>query len=169
MNEHRIGIIMNGVTGRMGTNQHLVRSILAIREQGGVVCGDTRIIPQLVLTGRNENKLQNLAEQYGVEDYTTNLDAVLSNDAYPIFFDASGTPYRVGFLERAIAAGKHVYCEKPTANDYGEALAIAEKAERAGVKNGSVQDKLFTGSHNVRARDLDNYIWRIRRGFQRVL
>ena len=33
---HQIGIIMNGVTGRMGTNQHLMRSIVAIREQGGV-------------------------------------------------------------------------------------------------------------------------------------
>lgn len=100
MNEHRIGIIMNGVTGRMGTNQHLVRSILAIREQGGVVCGDKRIIPELVLTGRNETKLQNLAERYGVENYTTDLDAVLANETYPIFFDASGTPYRVG-LPRA--------------------------------------------------------------------
>ncbi|MBB81893.1 MAG: oxidoreductase [Roseibacillus sp.] len=143
MNEHRIGIIMNGVTGRMGTNQHLVRSILAIREQGGVVCGDKRIIPDVVLTGRNETKLQSLAERHGVENYTTDLDAVLANEAYPVFFDASGTPYRVGFLERAIEAGKHIYCEKPTASDYGEALAIAEKAEQAGVKNGSVQDKLW--------------------------
>ena len=134
---------MNGVTGRMGTNQHLVRSILAIREQGGVVCGDKRIIPELVLTGRNEAKLQSLAERYGVDNYTTDLDTVLSNETYSIFFDASGTPYRVSFLERAIEAGKHIYCEKPTANDYGEALAIAEKAERAGVKNGSVQDKLW--------------------------
>ena len=132
MNEHRIGIIMNGVTGRMGTNQHLVRSVLAIREQGGVVCGNKRIIPDVVLTGRNKTKLQNLAERHGVENYTTDLDAVLVDEAYPLFFDASGTPFRVGFLERAIEAGKHIYCEKPTANAYGEALAIAEKAEKAG-------------------------------------
>ena len=108
MSEHRIGIIMNGVTGRMGTNQHLLRSILAIREQGGVRCGDRMIIPEPVLTGRNEEKLRVLAERCGVENYTTDLDSVLADDAYPVFFDASGTPYRVGFLERAIAAGKDI-------------------------------------------------------------
>lgn len=140
----RIGIIMNGVTGRMGTNQHLVRSVLAIREQGGVILEDGRtLMPDPVLTGRNEEKLKALAEKYGVEKYSTDLDAVLADDSYSIFFDASGTPYRVGFLERAIAAGKHLYCEKPTAVDPAEAYRIAEVAEAAGVKNGTVQDKLW--------------------------
>ena len=140
----QIGIIMNGVTGRMGTNQHLVRSILAIREQGGVKLSDgTTLMPDPVLTGRNEAKLKALAEKYGVEKYTTDLDAVLADEAYSVFFDASGTPYRVGFLERAIAAGKHIYCEKPTAVDPVEAYRIAEVAEAAGVKNGTVQDKLW--------------------------
>lgn len=134
---------MNGVTGRMGTNQHLVRSILAIREQGGVECGDLRLLPDPILTGRNEDKLRALAEAHGVEKFSTDLDAVLADDSYEIFFDASGTPCRVPFLERAIAAGKHVYCEKPTATGYTDALAIAEKAEAAGVKNGTVQDKLW--------------------------
>jgi len=143
MSEHRIGIILNGVTGRMGTNQHLVRSILAIRKQGGVPCGDLVIMPEIVLTGRNEAKLRILAERHGVENYTTDLDAVLADDSYQVFFDASGTPYRVPFLERAISAGKDIYCEKPTATSYGAALAIAEKAEAAGVKNGTVQDKLW--------------------------
>jgi len=143
MSEHRIGIIMNGVTGRMGTNQHLVRSILAIREQGGVQCGERRIIPEPILTGRNEEKLRALAKSHGVEHYTTDLDSVLADDSCPVFFDASGTPYRIGFLERAIAAGKNIYCEKPTATSYDAALAIAEKAEAAGVKNGTVQDKLW--------------------------
>ncbi len=143
MSEHRIGIILNGVTGRMGTNQHLVRSILAIRKQGGVPCGDLVIMPEIVLTGRNEAKLRILAETHGVENYTTDLDAVLADDSYQVFFDASGTPYRVPFLERAISAGKDIYCEKPTATSYGAALAIAEKAEAAGVKNGTVQDKLW--------------------------
>ncbi len=143
-NMERIGIIMNGVTGRMGTNQHLVRSILAIREQGGVRLKDgTCLMPDPILTGRNEEKLKALAEKYAVEKYSTDLDAVLADDSYPVFFDASGTPYRVGFLERAIAAGKHIYCEKPTAVDPAEAYRIAEVAEEAGVKNGTVQDKLW--------------------------
>ncbi len=143
MSEHRIGIIMNGVTGRMGTNQHLIRSILAIREQGGVQCGERRIIPEPILTGRSEEKLRALAKSHGVERYTTDLESVLKDDSCPVFFDASGTPYRIGFLERAIAAGKNIYCEKPTATSYDAALAIAEKAEAAGVKNGTVQDKLW--------------------------
>ncbi|MGB0144562.1 MAG: Gfo/Idh/MocA family protein, partial [Akkermansiaceae bacterium] len=135
---------MNGVTGRMGTNQHLVRSVLAIREQGGVKLADgTILMPDPILTGRNEEKLKALAEKYGVEKYSTDLDAVLADDSHSIFFDASGTPYRVGFLERAIAAGKHVYCEKPTAVDPAKAYSIAEVAEAAGVKNGTVQDKLW--------------------------
>jgi predicted dehydrogenase len=143
-NIERIGVIMNGVTGRMGTNQHLARSILAIREQGGVELGDgVRLMPEPILTGRNEEKLKALAIDYGVEKYSTNLDAVLADDSYSIFFDASGTPYRIGFLERAIAAGKHIYCEKPTAVDPSEAFRIAEIAETAGVKNGTVQDKLW--------------------------
>jgi predicted dehydrogenase len=143
-NIERIGVIMNGVTGRMGTNQHLARSILAIREQGGVELGDgVRLMPEPILTGRNEEKLKALAIEYGVEKYSTDLDAVLADDAYSIFFDASGTPYRIGFLERAIAAGKHIYCEKPTAVDPSEAFRIAEIAEAAGVKNGTVQDKLW--------------------------
>ena len=143
-NIERIGVIMNGVTGRMGTNQHLARSILAIREQGGVELGDgIRLMPEPILTGRNEEKLKALAIEYGVEKYSTDLDAVLADDSYSIFFDASGTPYRIGFLERAIAAGKHIYCEKPTAVDPSEAFRIAEIAEAAGVKNGTVQDKLW--------------------------
>ena len=138
-----IGIILNGVTGRMGTNQHLVRSILAIREQGGVDCGEFLLMPDPILTGRNAEKLQALAEKHGVARTSTNLDAELADPNNEIFFDASGTPYRIGFLERAIAAGKHIYCEKPIATDYAAALAIAEKAEAAGLKNGTVQDKLW--------------------------
>ena len=144
MSTETIGIIMNGVTGRMGTNQHLVRSILAIREQGGVTLEDgTILMPDPILTGRNEEKLKALAEKHGVEKYTTDLDSVLADDYYQIFFDASGTPYRIGFLEKAIAAGKHIYCEKPTAVLSSEAYRIAEVAEAAGVKNGTVQDKLW--------------------------
>jgi predicted dehydrogenase len=143
MGMRKIGIILNGVTGRMGTNQHLVRSILAIREQGGVECGGERIMPVPVLTGRNEDKLRELADRYGVEKHSTDLDAQLADPQNQIFFDASGTPHRVPFLERAIAAGKHVYCEKPTAVSAADARRIAAMAEHAGVKNGTVQDKLW--------------------------
>lgn len=138
-----IGIILNGVTGRMGTNQHLVRSILAIRQQGGLRIGDETYMPEPILTGRNEYKLAELARKHGVEKYTTDLDSVLADPFYQIFFDASGTPYRIGFLEKAIAAGKHIYCEKPTSDLASEAFRIAEVAEKAGVKNGTVQDKLW--------------------------
>ena len=144
MSTKTIGIILNGVTGRMGTNQHLARSILAIREQGGVELTDgTQLLPVPILTGRNEGKLRALAERYGVENYSTDLDAVLGDGFYEIFFDASGTPYRVAFLEKAIAAGKHVYCEKPIATSFSDSLMVAELAEAAGVKNGTVQDKLW--------------------------
>jgi len=143
-NMKRIGIILNGVTGRMGTNQHLVRSILAIREQGGVDLPDgSKLMPDPILTGRNEEKLKALAKEHGVENYSTDLDAVLADPAYSIFFDASGTPYRVGFLEKAIAAGKHIYCEKPIATSYADSLKVADLAEAAGLKNGTVQDKLW--------------------------
>jgi predicted dehydrogenase len=117
--------------------------VLAIQKQGGVVHGDTVLMPDIILTGRNEDKLAALAQVHGVEKYSTDLDAVLADPGYSIFFDASGTPHRIPFLERAIAAGKHVYCEKPTATKAAEALGIAEKAEAAGVKNGTVQDKLW--------------------------
>ena len=140
----KIGIILNGVTGRMGTNKHLVRSILAIRDQGGVLLPDgSRLVPDPILTGRNANKLSDLAKKHGVERFSTDLDAALADPYNEIFFDASGTPHRIPFLERAIAAGKHVYCEKPTASVYSEAIRIAEIAEKAGVKNGTVQDKLW--------------------------
>ncbi|MFD2257620.1 Gfo/Idh/MocA family protein [Luteolibacter algae] len=140
----KIGIILNGVTGRMGTNQHLVRSILAIREQGGILLPDgSRLMPDPILTGRNANKIADLAKKHGVDRFTTDLDAALADPYNEIFFDASGTPYRIPFLERAIAAGKHVYCEKPTASSYEAALDLAKVAENAGVKNGTVQDKLW--------------------------
>lgn len=135
---------MNGVTGRMGTNQHLVRSILAIREQGGVVTasGD-RIVPEPVLVGRNADKLQRLAAAHGVERWTTDLDSALADDENKIYFDALATNLRVENTLKAIAAGKAVYCEKPTAASTAEAVRLAQAARDAGVKNGVVQDKLF--------------------------
>ncbi|MBO0789662.1 MAG: Gfo/Idh/MocA family oxidoreductase [Ktedonobacteraceae bacterium] len=139
-----IGIIMNGVTGRMGTNQHLVRSILAIREQGGLALpgGDT-LIPDPILLGRNEQKVRALAEKYHVERWSTNLQECLAAPENEIYFDAQSTTMRVEGVKAAIAAGKHVYCEKPTATNVEAALELAQLARRAGIKNGVVQDKLF--------------------------
>ena len=144
MAERSIGIVMNGVTGRMGTNQHLVRSILAIREQGGVLLPDgDRVWPEPILVGRNEEKLRALAERLGLERFTTDLDRALDDSAAEVYFDAQVTSERVAGVRKAIDAGKHVYCEKPTAESLPEALDLARRAAAAGVKNGVVQDKLY--------------------------
>ena len=139
-----IGIIMHGITGRMGYNQHLVRSILAIREQGGVLLANgDRLMPEPILVGRNAEKIEAIARKHGLSKTTTDLDSALADPSNTIFFDAGSTQMRVDLLERAIAAGKHVYCEKPISETLEEALSVAASAERRGVKNGVVQDKLF--------------------------
>jgi predicted dehydrogenase len=141
---HTVGIIMNGVTGRMGTNQHLERSVVAIRDQGGVkLGGDEIIMPEVILVGRNETKLKALSAKYGVKNYTTDLDAALSDPRYTVYFDALSTNLRVASVRRAIAAGKHIYAEKPTATSTADALAIYREAAAAGLKSGVVQDKLW--------------------------
>jgi len=140
----RLGIIMNGVTGRMGTNQHLVRSIVAIRKQGGVTLrnGD-RVMPDPILVGRNAGKLSALAEAHGLKRTSTDLDAALADPDDTIFFDAATTQARPTLLGKAIDAGKHIYCEKPVATNLEAAVAIVRKAKAAGIKHGVVQDKLF--------------------------
>lgn len=140
----RLGIILHGVTGRMGMNQHLVRSILAIRDQGGVVLmnGD-RVQVDPILVGRNAGKIEALATEYGVERWTTDTDAALANPDDTVFFDAATTQLRAGLLTKAMDAGKHVYCEKPTAETLEDALALARHAKARGVKNGVVHDKLY--------------------------
>jgi predicted dehydrogenase len=143
MDKH-IGIIMNGVTGRMGTNQHLIRSILAIRDQGGVPARNGElIVPDPILVGRNETKLARLAAAHGLERYTTDLGAALSDDSAQIYFDSAKTELRTAGVRKAIEAGKSIYCEKPTATNLDDAVALAKKARGAGVKNGVVQDKLW--------------------------
>jgi predicted dehydrogenase len=144
MAERRLGIIMNGVTGRMGMNQHLIRSIVAIRRQGGVPLPDgDRVMPDPILIGRNADKVRALAEAHGIARFGTDLDAALASADDTVFFDAATTQARPGLLQRAIGAGKHVYCEKPVATNLAEALDLARAAERAGVRHGVVQDKLF--------------------------
>ena len=141
---HTIGVIMNGVTGRMGTNQHLLRSIVAIREAGGVALPDGKTIyPEPILVGRNADKLRKLCERTGIDRMTTDLEEALDDDFYEIYFDAQITGRRHAAVKRAIAAGKHVYCEKPTGTTLEEALDLYHTAKAAGVKHGVVQDKLW--------------------------
>ena len=139
-----IGIIMNGVSGRMGYRQHLLRSILAIREQGGVLLSDgTRVQVEPMLVGRSEQKLRELAAKHDILHVSTSLDEALANPDFPIYADFLVTPARVAALTKAITAGKHVYTEKPTAESFADALELARLARAAGVKNGVVHDKLF--------------------------
>lgn len=141
---HTIGIVMNGVTGRMGTNQHLMRSIKAIIDQGGIMLSPQEIImPDPVLVGRNPVKLANLAAQSGIEKWTTDVEAALAEDHNIIYFDAQTTDRRVAAVKRAIELGKHVYCEKPTALSTEDAIDLYQRAEAAGIKHGVVQDKLW--------------------------
>jgi len=144
MKERRVGIIMNGVTGRMGLNQHLVRSILAIRKQGGVALGDgTVVMPDPILLGRNEGKLKAIAEAHNLTRWSTDLAQSLESPDDTIYFDAGTTGMREQNVLAAIAAGKHVYCEKPLSITMDSALKLAHAAEKAGMKHGVVQDKLF--------------------------
>ena len=144
MAEQRLGVIMNGVTGRMGTNQHLARSVMAIRREGGVLLADgTRVIPDPILVGRSAGKLRRLAAEHGVERWTTDLDEALRNPDDAVFFDAASTKLRPAVLKRAIAAGKHIYCEKPVATSLAQALGLCRAAKHAGVRHGVVQDKLW--------------------------
>ena len=144
MATQRLGIVMHGVTGRMGMNQHLIRSIVAIRAQGGVALrnGD-KVMPDPILIGRDAEKIEALARTHGIARFGTNLDAALADPADTVFFDAGTTQMRPQLLARALRAGNHVYCEKPIATTLAEALEIAQVAQASGLKHGAVQDKLF--------------------------
>jgi predicted dehydrogenase len=144
MKQHTLGIIMNGVTGRMGTNQHLLRSIAEIIKQGGVKVGDTEtIMPDPVLVGRNLNKLEKLAAVSGIKKVSTDLGSVLADPHNIIYFDAQTTGRRAEAVREAVKAGKHIYCEKPVAADAKTALDLYHLCKKAGVKHGVVQDKLW--------------------------
>jgi predicted dehydrogenase len=144
MATQRLGLIMHGVTGRMGMNQHLIRSIVAIRNQGGVALANgDRLMPDPVLIGRDAGKIEALAKAHGIARWGTNLDSAMADRADTVFFDAGTTQMRPTLLAQAIRAGKHVYCEKPIATNLSEALEVCRLAQQAGVKHGAVQDKLF--------------------------
>lgn len=138
-----LGIIMNGVTGRMGLNQHLRRSIYAILQEGGCKAGDEVVMPKPILVGRNAAKLETIANECGGLPWTTDLDSALSDPQYSIYFDAQTTDRRAGAVKSAIAAGKHIYCEKPTAGNFATALDLYKLAQAKNLKNGVVQDKLW--------------------------
>lgn len=144
MKQHTIGIIMNGVTGRMGTNQHLLRSIAEIIKQGGVKLSNGEVImPDPILIGRDESKLKRLCALTGINNMSTNLEDALNSSHYSIYFDAQTTGRRADAVKAAIKAGKHIYCEKPVAVSTESALELYELATKAGLKNGVVQDKLW--------------------------
>jgi predicted dehydrogenase len=144
MKRHTVGIVMNGVTGRMGMNQHLLRSIAAIIKQGGVPAGpEDLVVPEPLLVGRNAEKLAAVAKQAGLTRWTTDLDAALSDSSMSVYFDAQSTLRRAQSVGKAIEAGKNIYCEKPTGTSTAEALGLYEKARKKGVKHGVVQDKLW--------------------------
>lgn len=144
MSTHTVRILMNGVTGRMGYRQHLVRSILAIRDDGGIDLPDgDRLQVEPVLLGRNAEKLAALAQQHDIAEWTTDLTAALADDTAPIYFDAATTQARKSALLQAIAAGKDIYTEKPIAESVTDGVELADAAETAGVMTGVVHDKLY--------------------------
>ena len=141
MRERRVGIIMNGVTGRMGLNQHLIRSILAIRGQGGVALSDGSILmPDPILVGRNQDKIKAIADVHGLSRWSTDLAGCFDNPEDTIYFDAGSTGIREQNVLGAIAAGKHVYCEKPLSTSFQSAMKLATAADKASVKHGVVQE-----------------------------
>jgi predicted dehydrogenase len=156
MARRTIGIVVNGVTGRMGYRQHLVRSLLAIREQGGLPLPDgDRLWPEPVLVGRNGTKLAEIAQRHGLSEWTTDLGAALSRPDVEIYFDSQVTPQREKAVKAAIEAGKHIYTEKPTAETLAGAVELARLADAAGVRHGVVQDKLFLPGLRKLARLVD--------------
>ena len=143
MATQELGIILHGATGGICSFQHLRNSLMPIIKEGGLEVGVGRILPKLLLVGRNEERLAKLAAEHGGLDWTTDLGAALANPAYPVFFDAAATHMRVGVLERAIAAGKHIYTEKPVAPGVQEGMALLRAARAKDLKHGAVEDKLF--------------------------
>jgi predicted dehydrogenase len=155
--QHSIGIIMNGVSGRMGYRQHLLRSILAMREEGGALLSDgSRVQLEPMLVGRSLPKLKELAAKHAIEHYTDSLDDALANPDFPIYADFLVTTARVAAIRKAIAAGKHIYTEKPTAESFDDALDLARLATAAGVKNGVVHDKLYLPGFQKLRRLIDS-------------
>jgi predicted dehydrogenase len=142
MTKQTIGIIVHGATGRIGSTQHLANALVPIINEGGLPLGNDRLLPRLLLVGRDAERLAAVARAHNVADWSTDLNAALASREHAIFFDAAATGQRGATLERAIAAGKHVYCEKPLASTAAGALALMQKARERGLKHGVVEDKV---------------------------
>jgi len=138
-----IGIIVNGATGRIASTQHLANALLPLRTEGGLAIGDDRIVPRLLLCSRDEKRLAALAQGNGIDRWTTDLDAALSDPGYSVFFDAAATGQRVPTLTKAIAAGKYIYSEKPVALSVSEGMSLLTAARARNLKHGAVEDKIF--------------------------
>jgi predicted dehydrogenase len=149
-----IGIIVNGATGRICSTQHLKNSLIALREEGGLAVGDDRIVPRPMLVGRNAARLAEVARTYDIADWTTDLDTALADPAFPVFFDAAVTGQRLAVLTKAVAAGKHIYAEKPVAPSVAAGRALVAAAEARGLKHGAVEDKLYLPGFSKLARVL---------------
>src|SRR5262245_30015238 len=138
-----IGIVLHGATGRICSTQHLANALIPIRNEGGLPIGDDMLVPRLLLAGRNAERLAAVARTHAIADWTTDLDAALSDPTYAVFFDAAATHQRTGVLAKAIAAGKHIYSEKPVAPTVADGLALLEQARVRGLKHGAVEDKIY--------------------------
>lgn len=151
-----LGIILNGATGRICRTQHIRGALAQIRDEGGLPVGDDRIVPRLLLAGRNEARLANVGAEFGIEEWTTDLDTALADPGFPVFFDAAATHLRFDTLNRAIGAGKHIYTEKPIAPSVEQGLELMRKADAAGLRHGAVEDKLFLPGFRKLAHLMEN-------------
>jgi predicted dehydrogenase len=138
-----IGIIVNGATGRIGSTQHLANALVPIRREGGLAVGGDRIVPRLLLVGRDAGRLAQIAAAHGITEWSTDLDAALGDSSFTVFFDAAATHQRRETLDKAIAAGKHLYTEKPVALSAADGLALLGAARARGLKHGAVEDKQY--------------------------
>ncbi|MBV8826298.1 MAG: Gfo/Idh/MocA family oxidoreductase [Bradyrhizobiaceae bacterium] len=143
MPTHTLGIIVNGATGRICSTQHLKNSLVAIRNEGGLAVGDKQVVPRPMLVGRDAARLAEVARTYGIADFTTDLDAALANTSFPVFFDAAATGGRLALLKQAVAAGKHIYSEKPVVPSVADGRALLAAVQARGLKHGAVEDKLY--------------------------
>src|SRR4051794_36186411 len=157
-----IGIILNGATGRICSTQHLQNALVPIRNEGGLAIGDDRIVPRLLLVGRDAERVAAVAKRHGIAEWSTDLDQVLSDRDLAVFFDAAATHQRAAVLDKAIAAGKHIYTEKPVAASVAQGLSLLRRAQDRGLKHGAVEDKIYLpGLQKLLALATDGFFGRV--------
>ena len=139
----RLGVIVNGATGRIGFNQHLVRALLVLRQDGIVADGGDAVFPDIFLVGRNPEKLRTVCSEFGIKNWTTDIESALSDANYPVYFDSTVTSARFANVALALQAGKHVFCEKPLAPTFEEAEQLVTLANKNKARNGVVMSHLW--------------------------